>query len=148
MGAEQEFGTKKFGIKGFIDATIKILNEEQEEKITALEIKTGKYKSLGYRGQVILYSLLLSERFLNSNPNNFLLFIMDEPTQSQDYFQYIKQKRQELGALIRIRNGLAYYFKQNDSEVSSKITCLGSCCGEPNSNNAYGPKPQTFTVIC
>jgi hypothetical protein len=37
------------------------------EKITALEIKTGKYKSMSHRGQVILYSLLISERFINSN---------------------------------------------------------------------------------
>jgi hypothetical protein len=33
---------------------------------------------VSYRGQVLLYSLIISERFLNSNPDNILLFIMDE----------------------------------------------------------------------
>ena len=45
---------------------------------TALEIKTGKHKSVSYRGQVLLYSLIISERFLKANPDNILLFIMDE----------------------------------------------------------------------
>jgi hypothetical protein len=47
-------------------------------KTTALEIKTGKHKKFSYRGQVILYSLLIAERFKNANPNNILLYIMDD----------------------------------------------------------------------
>ena len=45
---------------------------------TALEIKTGKHKSASYRGQVLIYSLIIAERFKNANPDNILLFIMDD----------------------------------------------------------------------
>lgn len=67
-----------YGIKGNIDSTIVIRDAQGNLKETALEIKTGKHKSMSYRGQVLLYSLLISERFLNANPENILIFIMDE----------------------------------------------------------------------
>jgi len=55
------------------------LNKNGQRKITALEIKTGKinpYSAEGYRGQVLIYSLLFSERFKNSNSDNLLVYIM------------------------------------------------------------------------
>jgi hypothetical protein len=67
-----------YGIKGNIDSTIVIRDQQGTLRETALEIKTGKHKSISYRGQVLLYSLLISERFLNANPENILIFIMDE----------------------------------------------------------------------
>ena len=78
VAAEQEFNTSTYGIKAMIDATIFVKDRSNDQKLTALEIKTGKHKQPSYRGQVILYSLLITERFLNSNPNNILLYIMDE----------------------------------------------------------------------
>ena len=67
-----------YGIKGNIDGVILLRDKNGEEKVTALEIKTGKAKRNSYRGQVIIYGLLLSERFINSNPDNILLYIMDD----------------------------------------------------------------------
>jgi CRISPR/Cas system-associated exonuclease Cas4 (RecB family) len=61
-----------------IDATILMENKDGQEKLTALEIKTGKSKPISYRGQVLLYSLLIAERFKNANDDNILLYIMDE----------------------------------------------------------------------
>lgn len=78
IAAEQEFNTSMYGVKGNIDSTIVIKNSRGDSKATALEIKTGKYKSTSYRGQVLLYSLIISERFTNANPDNILLYIMDE----------------------------------------------------------------------
>jgi len=66
-----------YGIKGNIDSTIVIKDREGKVMSTALEIKTGKYKSQSYRAQVLLYSLIISERFANANPTNILLYIMD-----------------------------------------------------------------------
>lgn len=59
-----------------------------------MEIKTGKRKSFSYRGQVLLYSLLISERFKNANPENILLYIMDDKV--EEGFEYIKRNRMEL----------------------------------------------------
>ena len=67
-----------FGIKGNIDSNIVVTDRNGVSRETALEIKTGKHKSSSYRGQVLLYSLIISERFLNANPDNILLFIMDD----------------------------------------------------------------------
>jgi len=44
------------------------------EMVTALELKTGREQN-AHRGQVILYHLLLTERFLNSNPKNILMYV-------------------------------------------------------------------------
>lgn len=84
---------------------------------TALEIKTGRYKSQAYRAQVLLYSLIISERFANANPDNILLYIMDNELKdpSQGSFQYIKQTKNELDSIILGRNELAKWYKRNSA---------------------------------
>ena len=88
IAAEQEFNTYTYGIKGNIDSTLVMRDAEGKEMATALEIKTGKYHSVSYRGQVMIYSLLISERFLNANPDNILLYIMENPVENG--FEYLK----------------------------------------------------------
>lgn len=44
VAAEQEFNTFTYGIKGNIDATILMRDSDNVDKLTALEIKTGKHK--------------------------------------------------------------------------------------------------------
>lgn len=79
---EQEFTTYLYGIKGKIDSTILVTDRTGKQKMTALELKTGVHKTVGYRGQVIIYSLLISERFKNSNSENILLYLMDDDLHS------------------------------------------------------------------
>ena len=111
VAAEQEFNTNTYGIKGNIDANILIDDKDGNEKLTALEIKTGKHKRSSYRGQVVLYSLLIAERFKNSNPDNILLYIMDDDL--HDGFDMIMQHKLEIDAMIRCRNELAKWYKLN-----------------------------------
>jgi hypothetical protein len=120
VAAEQEFNTCQFGIKGNIDATIFVEDSDKNEKLTALEIKTGKNKNMQYRGQVILYSLLIAERFKNSNPDNILLYIMDDDVKQG--FDVIKQHKLELDALIIGRNELAKWSKKNTKNVFATKT--------------------------
>ena len=80
-------------------------DKEGRDLATALEIKTGRHHVVGYRGQVMIYSLLISERFKNANPDNILLYIMENPV--QDGFEYLKQQKLELDSLILGRNELA-----------------------------------------
>lgn len=82
---------------------------------TALEIKTGKHHQVSYRGQVMIYSLLISERFKNSNPDNILLYIMENPV--KDGFEYLKQQKVELDSLILGRNELAKWQKLNSAHI-------------------------------
>ena len=68
IATEQEFNSSTFGIKGKIDATVVLKNAHQPDvqRVTALELKTGREQN-SHRGQVLLYSLLLTERFASSN---------------------------------------------------------------------------------
>jgi len=117
IGAEQEFNTFTYGIKGNIDATILLKNAQGEDKMTALELKTGKNKKVQYRAQVIIYCLLISERFLNSNPDNILLYILDDDVENG--FQIIAENKNELDQLIMGRNELAKWFKNNGGDQIS-----------------------------
>ena len=105
IAAEQEFNTATYGIKGNIDGTLIMRERDGNEFATALEIKTGKHHAVSYRGQVMIYSLLISERFLNANSDNILLYIMENPV--KDGFEYLKQQKLELDSLILGRNELA-----------------------------------------
>jgi len=112
VAAEQEYNTNTYGIKGNIDGTILLTHGlAKTKKLTALEIKTGKHKKNAYRGQVILYSLLISERFCYSNPENILIYIRDEDLKQG--FEMIKQQKLELDSLIMTRNELARWHKKN-----------------------------------
>ena len=50
----------------------------------------------------MLYSLLISERFKNANPENILLYIMDDDV--GEGFQYIRKNKLELDNIIFARN--------------------------------------------
>ena len=86
IAAEQEFNTATYGIKGNIDGTLIMRDKDGKDLSTVLEIKTGKHHSVSYRGQVMIYSLLISERFKNANPDNILLNNMENPV--KDGFEY------------------------------------------------------------
>ena len=43
IASEQEFKSNTYGFKGMIDGIISVKDQNNEEKVTALEIKTGKY---------------------------------------------------------------------------------------------------------
>ena len=63
----------------------------------------------------MIYSLLISERFKNANPDNILLYIMENPV--QDGFEYLKQQKLELDSLILGRNELAKWQKLNSTHI-------------------------------
>lgn len=73
--------------------------------MTALEIKTGKHMSASHRGQVLIYGLLIAERFKNANAENILLYIMKDNL--KEGFQYLKAMKGELDNLVLGRNELA-----------------------------------------
>lgn len=134
IAAEQEFNTFTYGIKGNIDATLKLKTQSNQELATALEIKTGKHHSVSYRGQVMIYSLLISERFKNANPDNILLYIMENPV--KDGFEYLKQQKLELDSLILCRNELAKWQQLNSKKIDlTRRPAFIQDCQEPLSQD-------------
>ena len=57
---------------------------------------------------------MITERFLNSNPNNILLYIMDENV--AEGFDVIPQVKNELDYLVVARNEIAKWMKLNSKE--------------------------------
>ena len=111
IASEQEFNTFTYGIKGNIDALWMMKDKDGKEHATALEIKTGKHHSIEHRGQVMIYSLLIIERYKNANPDNILLYIMKNPV--RDGFEFLKQQKRELDRLILCRNELTKWQQLN-----------------------------------
>ncbi|XP_057995142.1 DNA replication ATP-dependent helicase/nuclease JHS1-like isoform X2 [Hevea brasiliensis] len=99
----------KYGLKGIIDASIRVKVEssgnEANEKILPLEFKTGKVpngqSSLEHCAQVILYTLLMSERYLRHIDSGILHYLYSDQTQG------IMVRRSDVVGLIMRRNELA-----------------------------------------
>ncbi|XP_072955528.1 DNA replication ATP-dependent helicase/nuclease JHS1 isoform X1 [Typha angustifolia] len=100
----------RYGLKGMIDASISIkissINGDSHEKIMPLEFKTGKgtsgHSAMEHSAQVILYTLLMSERYLKKDIDLGLLYY-----HHTDQTLGIKVQRSDLVGLIMRRNELA-----------------------------------------
>ncbi|KAK6234466.1 hypothetical protein QUC31_006872 [Theobroma cacao] len=99
----------KYGLKGMIDVSVRVKIEsggkEDNEKIMPLEFKTGKMpkgqSSMEHCAQVILYTLLMSERYLKCIDSGLLYYLQSDQTQG------IVVRRSDLVGLIMRRNELA-----------------------------------------
>ncbi|KAF9669729.1 hypothetical protein SADUNF_Sadunf14G0137400 [Salix dunnii] len=101
----------KYGLKGMIDASVRVKVESSrnkaDEKIMPLEFKTGKVSngqasiwSL-LKSQVILYTLLMSERYLKHIDSGLLYYLQSDQTRG------ITVQRSDVVGLIMRRNELA-----------------------------------------
>ena len=77
IAAEQEIHSTIYGVKGKIDSTVVFKDDKNNEKVTAVELKTGKYESQSHKGQVTLYLMILDEVFKNPNHQHLLVYIMN-----------------------------------------------------------------------
>ncbi|XP_028095091.1 DNA replication ATP-dependent helicase/nuclease DNA2 isoform X1 [Camellia sinensis] len=99
----------KYGLKGMIDASVqvKVISSTNEvcQKIMPLEFKTGKGTSgqtaMEHSAQVMLYTLLMSERYLKTIDHGLLYYLHTDQTQG------IVVQRSDLVGLIMRRNELA-----------------------------------------
>ncbi|KAJ8756155.1 hypothetical protein K2173_024702 [Erythroxylum novogranatense] len=99
----------KYGLKGMIDASVKVRLQSSrngaEEKIVPLEFKTGKLpngqSSMEHTAQVILYTLLMSERYLKHIDSGLLYYLPSDETRG------VSVQRSDLVGLIMRRNELA-----------------------------------------
>uniref|UniRef100_A0A1J3JLJ2 DNA replication ATP-dependent helicase/nuclease n=1 Tax=Noccaea caerulescens TaxID=107243 RepID=A0A1J3JLJ2_NOCCA len=119
----------KYGLKGMIDASVRLIVESDmhtaTEKIMPLEFKSGKapsgQSSMEHCAQVILYTLLMSERYLKPIDNGLLYYLQSDQTQG------ISVQRSDLVGLIIRRNELA-----NDILVALTTQQLPPMLRNPN----------------
>ncbi|KAF3447603.1 hypothetical protein FNV43_RR12790 [Rhamnella rubrinervis] len=99
----------KYGLKGMIDASIRVKvgsnNDEANEKVMPLEFKSGKVPNgqsfMEHTAQVILYTLLMSERYQKDIDCGLLYYLQSDQTQG------IVVRRSDLIGLVMRRNELA-----------------------------------------
>ncbi|KAL5560584.1 hypothetical protein UlMin_036795 [Ulmus minor] len=109
LDIEEMTWAPKYGLKGMIDASVRIRvgsNKcEANEKLIPLEFKTGKgpngQSSMEHSAQVILYTLLMSERYQKHIDSGLLYYLKSDQTQG------ITVRRSDLIGLIMRRNELA-----------------------------------------
>ncbi|CAH8383900.1 unnamed protein product [Eruca vesicaria subsp. sativa] len=119
----------KYGLKGMVDASVRVIvgsdMNTANEKIMPLEFKSGKapngQASMEHCAQVILYTLLMSERYLKHIDNGLLYYLKSDQTQG------ISVQRSDLVGLIIRRNELA-----NDILVASTTQQLPPMLRNPN----------------
>ncbi|XP_027350618.1 DNA replication ATP-dependent helicase/nuclease DNA2 [Abrus precatorius] len=133
----------KYGLKGMIDASVKVKfqsqKDEPEEKIMPLEFKTGKtpnsQSSVEHDAQVILYTLLMSERYQKTIESGLLYYLQSDQTRG------IVVQRSDLIGLIMRRNELAsdilraLTLQQLSPMLQSPSICRG--CRHLNICNIY-----------
>ncbi|XP_047955543.1 DNA replication ATP-dependent helicase/nuclease JHS1 [Salvia hispanica] len=100
---------QRYGLKGMIDASLRVRTNtnsaEANEVIMPLEFKTGKGTSgqvaIEHTAQVMLYTLLMSERYMMNIECGLLYYLHTDETRG------ISVKRSDLMWLIMRRNELA-----------------------------------------
>ncbi|XP_020682385.1 DNA replication ATP-dependent helicase/nuclease DNA2 isoform X1 [Dendrobium catenatum] len=110
MDIEEMAWAPKYGLKGIIDASLHVKRGvgvgDSMETIIPLEFKSGKGTTgqiaVEHRAQVILYTLLMSERYLRKDVDSGLLYYLHT-----DETRGIKVQRSDLVGLIMRRNELA-----------------------------------------
>ncbi|CAD6262529.1 unnamed protein product [Miscanthus lutarioriparius] len=110
MDIEEMAWAPRYGLKGVIDASVRSrvesCNGGSYDRIMPLEFKTGKGTSgqtaMEHSAQVILYTLLMTERYLNEDIDLGLLYYLHT-----DQTLGINVKRADLIGLIMRRNELA-----------------------------------------
>ena len=111
---EENIWSPRLGIKGKVDLTIQVRKaNDTESKILPLELKTGRPSgSAEHRGQVILYSMMMSER--RPDPEAGLLLYLRNSSLLE-----VKAGIHEMRGLVQLRNGLASHII-DDLEVIDK----------------------------
>jgi hypothetical protein len=140
---EESIWSPIFGLKGSIDVTVaaELLDRDRSGQtlpITCLELKTGRqegFSGIAHRAQLILYALLLSERYGTSVQATILLYLQNNQTGSncgagsrlahREHGQLtmslhlIPMVRAELIGILMTRNKLAHYLRFRRASASA-----------------------------
>ncbi|GAV06604.1 hypothetical protein RvY_16566 [Ramazzottius varieornatus] len=99
---EEWIWSPRYGVKGRVDMTLKTPGG-----IKPLEIKTGKTSyAISHTGQVLLYTLLLSEKYRMDIKEGILYYA------KSGEWKTVTAKPAELSALVRMRNDISNYLKR------------------------------------
>uniref|UniRef100_A0A3B4BP15 DNA replication ATP-dependent helicase/nuclease n=1 Tax=Pygocentrus nattereri TaxID=42514 RepID=A0A3B4BP15_PYGNA len=115
---EENIWSPRFGLKGKIDVTAEVRihrrGRKHTEKVVPLELKTGKESnSIEHRSQVILYTLMSSERRVDAEAG-FLVYL------KTGNLHPIVGNHMDRRELIKLRNTLAHHLGKSIVRVEGK----------------------------
>ncbi|KAL8576064.1 hypothetical protein ACOMHN_001414 [Nucella lapillus] len=106
---EETIWSPRIGVKGKIDMTVEVEMQsrgERQRKVVPLELKTGKASySVEHKGQVTLYSMMMSDR--RQNPGEGLLLYL-----KHNDMNTVPATPQNTRGLLQLRNEMAYYLSR------------------------------------
>ena len=130
LDVEEDIWSPTYGLKGKLDASITAVIENQQapfdnrgqvRKTTCsgpmpFEIKTGdpKSRSIEYRAQTMLYTLLMSERYGYQVDEGLLFY-----TQSEEPIKVLAS-RNEIRALTMARNDMVHHMAKKADDLVKK----------------------------
>eukprot|EP01134_Creolimax_fragrantissima_P005432 CFRG5432T1 len=114
LDIEENFWTPKYGIKGKVDGSILVTARESRDhsnsygqRIMPFELKTGRPPrngmSMSHRAQVILYTLMMSDRYREGVTEGLLCYL------NREGMVGVAPSRHEIRSLLIARNNLAKY---------------------------------------
>lgn len=105
---EEDIYSSKFGLKGVIDAKLRVTisNNESREDIVPLEIKTGKVaNNISHHAQLTMYILMMSEQ--HQEATSGLLYYSETGS-----IVRLRPTQSEFAELLANRNALAAFIKR------------------------------------
>eukprot|EP01083_Nonionella_stella_P277847 944715_1 len=140
LDTEENIWSPKYGLKGKLDASVRIshrpyTNRSSSEvlpKLTApFELKTGKPNvQLSHRAQVIMYTLMMSDRYDEEIDRGLLLYL------ASGDLHMVPVRRGELRPLVMKRNELASYLKDSSGSLPAMLQNDEFTCRRCFSRNA------------
>ncbi|XP_078361987.1 DNA replication ATP-dependent helicase/nuclease DNA2-like isoform X2 [Oculina patagonica] len=133
---EENIWSPRFGLKGKVDATVEVkidrrlkirrhrpdTGNQVQSKVLPLELKTGKmFTKLGsieHRAQVILYTLLMSDRYSQAVDAGLLFYMKSAHMLSVPGFLHEKR------ALVMKRNEVARYLTLNRAGATGTMPAM------------------------
>lgn len=133
---EENIWSPRYGLKGKVDATVEVkidrrpkikrhrpdTGNQVQTKVMPLELKTGKmFTKLGsieHRAQVILYTLLMSDRYSQAVDSGLLFYMKTAHMLSVPGFLHEKR------ALIMKRNEVARYLTLNRAGATGSMPAM------------------------
>uniref|UniRef100_A0AC35TYJ9 DNA replication ATP-dependent helicase/nuclease n=1 Tax=Rhabditophanes sp. KR3021 TaxID=114890 RepID=A0AC35TYJ9_9BILA len=123
LDIEESIHLPELGLKGKIDATIKVIDDKGKEHLSALELKTGKTDSnVAHVTQANMYAMMLKELTKQDIFPSQLLYLKNGSTKVTKPDEYIQ------GVIIRWRNELARFMKLGDDIILPEILSDPNLC--------------------
>eukprot|EP00116_Pleurobrachia_bachei_P000606 sb/3460868/ len=153
LDIEESIWSPRLGCKGKVDATVRI----HPSKLLPLEVKSGAARnpmgSVDHRGQVIIYTMLLEERYKEAVQGGLLWYVKGQQTVG------VASSRAERRALLMRRNEVAEALHsavtsgQLPPVINNKMTCeycsqqLACSASYKSQNTKEPPLPEILSSL-